>query len=611
MSVLPAEFHFLRPFWLLLLLGLPLLALLWRRLRAARDPWCAAVDPHLLAALREPGDIRSDPWPLLLVMLAIVTATLALAGPAWQREAQPLVRVESALIIGLDLSDRMRASDIPPSRLARARFKLADLLHERQDGQTALLAYSGDAFVVAPLTDDAETLRSLLAALDHDTLPEPGQRADRAIRLALQLMTDAGFASGDLLLLTDRADPRDAAAAVEAVAAGLRVSVLGIGTAEGAPIALRGGGFLRDAAGNMLLPALDERSLQALAQAGGGSYRRLTSGSEDLRALGLFDPAVASAALTEDTASGAQYRDMGPWLLLLLLPLVALSFRRGWLICLPLLLSAPPPAQALDLEALWRRPDQRAWRALEQAQAAQARALARDPHLRGTAAYREGDFAAAAADFALGDSADAHYNRGNALAMAGKLEEALQAYDEALRRAPGMDDALANRKAVEDVIRQQPPQDQPSESGEQDDQGEAGESDPQTQKDGEGTPPDAEQGEDEPRPSEAQDGDEGKPESGEEQAPGEDEGEPQDAAPDAAEREDQQQRFADEMAEALAGQDDAPQTAAPTPEEIEAQEQQQAIEQLLRRVPDDPGGLLRRKFAIEHRKRQLEGRGDE
>jgi len=607
MSLLPAEFHFLRPLWLLLLLGLPLLALLWRRLQAARDPWSAVVDPHLLAALREPGDIRADPWPLLLAMLVTAIAALALAGPAWQREAQPLVRVESALIIGLDMSDRMRAADVPPSRLARARFKLADLLRERQDGQTALIAYAGDAFVVAPLTDDAETLQSLIAALDHDTLPEPGQRADRAIRLALALLKDAGFAGGDLLLLTDRAEPRDAAAAREASASGLRVSVLGVGTTEGAPIALRGGGFLRDQSGTMLLPALDAASLQALAQAGGGGYQRLATGNEDLGALGVFDPAASSAELREDEAVSAQYRDAGPWLLLVLLPLAALCFRRGWLLCLPLLLVAPPPAQALDFEALWRRPDQRAWRALEQEQAAQARALARDPALRGSAAYREGDFAAAAADFAVGDSADAHYNRGNALAMSGKLEEALQAYDEALRRAPGMEDALANRQAVEDALRQSPPQDRQSPSG---DQGDPEQAQPQQ---GERASPDAQEGEGEPQTSDAQGGDEGQPPSEEQPGSGDGEYAPQEDPAGGDQREAQEQAFADAMAEALAGQDDAQeaQVQAPSPEEIQAQEQQQAIEQLLRRVPDDPGGLLRRKFAIEHRKRQLEAKGDE
>lgn len=607
MSLLPDEFHFLRPLWLLLLLGLPVLALIWRRLQAARDPWSAVVDPHLLAALREPGDIRADPWPLLLAMLVTAIAALALAGPAWQREAQPLVRVESALIIGLDMSDRMRAADVPPSRLARARFKLADLLRERQDGQTALIAYAGDAFVVAPLTDDAETLQSLLAALDHDTLPERGQRADRAIRVALELLKDAGFAGGDLVLLTDRAEPRDAAAAREAAAAGLRISVLGVGTAEGAPIALRGGGFLSDQSGNMLLPALDAASLQALAQAGGGGYHRLTTGNEDLRALGVFDPPASSTELREDDAVSAQYRDAGPWLLLALLPLAALCFRRGWLLCLPLLLALPPPAQALDFEALWRRPDQRAWRALEQEQAAQARALAKDPALRGSAAYREGDFAAAAADFAVGDSADAHYNRGNALAMGGKLEEALQAYDEALRRAPGMEDALANRKAVEDALRQSPPQEQQSPSGEQ---GDPEQAQPQQ---GEGAPADAQEGEGEPQTSDAQGGEDGQPSSDDQSGSGDGVDPPQEDPAGGDQREAQEQAFADAMAEALAGQDAAQeaQVPAPSPEEIQAQEQQQAMEQLLRRVPDDPGGLLRRKFAIEHRKRQLEARGDE
>jgi len=610
-----AEFHFLRPWMLLGLLGLPVIAWTWRRLQATRDPWRNVVDAHLLAALREPGETRRERAPLMLSMIALTIAVLALAGPAWQRLPQPLLRSESALIIALDLSDRMRATDVAPDRLSRARFKLADLLRERRDGQVALIAYAGDAFTVAPLTDDGNTVQSLLTSLDHDTLPEQGQRADRAIKQATQLLADAGFSQGQLLILTDHSEGRDLTAAQQANRKGLRVSVLGVGTPAGAPVAKSGGGFISDASGGMLLPKRDDISLAALAAAGGGQYRPMTVDGADLDALDLLEPTIGDASLRDDDAMSEQFRDEGAWLLLLLLPIVALLFRRGWLACLPLcLLLTPPPAAAFDLESLWLRDDQRAWQALQSEDPATARALAKDAQLRASAAYRQEDFAAASEDFAQADDADAHYNRGNALARAGKLEEALGAYDEALKREADMADAKANRDVVQAALEEQKKQQQQSSDGEKQDQQDRekseGEQDSQSE-DGEqeGEPKDQESKDGESQEQKGDADGEPKPGSGSEEEPAKAE----QTQSDQQQSEQQADQFAEDMAKALAeekaGEPDeqAAEPVAPTAEETQANEQQQAMEQLLRRVPDDPGGLLRRKFAIEAQRRQLEG----
>jgi len=620
MTAFITELHFLRPAALLLVLLVPVIVWLARRVQLARDPWRAAVDAHLLHALRVPESASRGHGPLPLAILAYLIALLALAGPAWQRLPQPLLRADAALIIALDLSDSMRAADLAPNRLARARFKIADVLTARPDGQVALIAYSGDAFVVAPLTDDANTVRSLLAALDHDTLPEPGQRADRAIRLASKLLASAGFAEGDLLLLTDRALPRDREAAIKAAASGLRISVLGVGTAAGAPVALPGGGFMRDAAGAMQLPKLDANALQALAAAAGGVYHPLSSDDSDLRALALGVPRAA-ALNSDEQATSDHYQDGGVWLLLVLLPLAALLFRRGWLACVPLavLLTVPPPAAALDWSSLWRRDDQRAWDALQANELETARALAKDPLLSGSAAYRSDDFAAAAEAFGAADTPTAHYNRGNALARSGKLQEALQAYDAALAREPGMDDAVANRAAVEAALKQQQQQQQ------QGDQGDSQEGDDSQESSTDKNSPEDANGD--PSGSQDQSGESQQaPTGGEPGKPSDDQGSEDGSAAEPApptdaeaqaQAQQQAEQFAEEMAKALAddvskdeaseGEPQGDEAKALSPAEIEANEQRQALEQLLRRVPDDPGGLLRRKFAIEAQRRQRDG----
>lgn len=592
--------HFLRPAWLLALPLLPALLWLWRRQRDAAQPWRAACDPHLLPHLLQSDGRGGWRGRQLLAGLGFALAVLALAGPAFRQLPQPLTRAESALVVALDLSDRMRATDLKPDRLSRARYLLAALLRERQEGQTALLAYAGDAFVVAPLTDDAGSLSDLLAALAPETLPVRGQRADRALRRAAGLLRDAGFARGEVLLVTDRVESRDVEVARQVASDGLRVSVLGVGTEAGAPVALPQGGFAQDEGGQVLLPRLEEAALRELANAGAGRYVRLRNDGQDLARLALSGTQAGSDSYRRDERTQAAFRDEGPWLVLLLLPLAALAFRRGWLACLPLgLCLHAPRADALDWSALWQRQDQRAWSALQEQDAARALALARDPAVRGSAAYRAEDYASAEQAFAAGKDADAHYNRGNALAKAQRYEEALRAYDQALALAPDMPDALANRQAVADWLKRQaqPPQQEPGESGKPGEPGEPGESPPSAQ-----SPSSDAQAGQEPtqgRPQ-AQDG-----------PPTPDATSPQDQpTPEAAQQAQAQQQFSEQMEQALQQEQAAGEATServPDPAEME---KQQAVEQWLRRVPDDPGGLLRRKFALEYQRRRREGEAE-
>jgi Ca-activated chloride channel family protein len=603
MSALVSQLHFLRPLWLLALLLLPLIIWRWRVRRDAANPWRQVCDPHLLPHLLQAGGGKASRLPLILFLCGYALAVLALAGPAFRQLPQALARSESALVIALDLSDRMRAADLKPDRLSRARFKLADLLQARREGQTALIAYAGDAFTVAPLTDDAGSLMDLLVSLSPDTMPANGQRADRAIRLGLQLMQDGGFSEGEMLLVTDDVDDRALVAASEASAAGLSVSILGTGTTQGAPVARPEGGFLQDDAGNVLLPRLDEPALRALADAGGGRYATITTDARDLAALSLAGTRDRGAQMRADERTSADFRDEGPWMLLLLLPLAALAFRRGWLASLVLVAALPSsPAQAVDWGSLWKRDDQRAYEALQAQQPERALELAKDPELRGTAAYRSKDFEQAESAFAQSSAADALYNRGNALASAGRYEDAIAAYDEALAAEPGMEDAQVNRDAVQKFLEQQKQQQDQQQSQED---GEKQKSDPG---EGDEQPPGSEEdSESESEPSDDAASKDGQPRKGER---GEASESSADEAQDEAQKQQAQQQFAEQMEQALKEEGDDAQQEVAEPVDPRQAEKQQAVEQWLRRVPDDPGGLLRRKFALEHQRRVRE-RGTE
>ncbi|RYD14184.1 MAG: VWA domain-containing protein [Lysobacteraceae bacterium] len=624
-----ADFHFLRPLALLLLLALPLAGFAWRRARRDAGAWRAAVDaqllPYLIERVAQPGARGA----LVLASLAWMLACVALAGPAWEREATSLHRDHNARVLALELAPSMLAQDERPSRLERARYKIADILERSRDRQTALVAYAGEAFVVAPLTDDVGTVQNLVGALDPSTMPVAGNDTADAIRRAVELARQAGFDRGEIVLIADSVGPGAASAARRARDAGLRVSVLGVGSPAGAPIPLAQGDFLKDERGEVVLARLDESALRALADAGGGRYAHVTADATDLDALlGDARASIAGARDADPSAQGAEghrWRDRGPWLLLLLVPLVLAGFRRGWLMVLPLAcVLATPRADAGVLEDLWARRDQQAAAALREGDAARATEVAPSAAWSGAAAYRAGDFAAAAQHYADAPGADAAYNRGNALAQAKQYEQALAAYDEALRLDPAMEDAKANRAAVEAFLEQQPkpppgggqrkdPSDEnrpsDSRSGQRPESGE--DASPSDQREPQSGQEEKAEGEQADAPSDAPSGDSGDQREGE-RDPAASEESAASAETRAGADEKQREALSRSIDEALQQPADAPAQPgdAKAPAEDEAtRERRQALEHWLRRVPDDPGGLLRRKFQLEHQRRRQDGEG--
>lgn len=445
--------NFLRPWWWLALLPLPLILLALARSGGGRAALEKLADATLLSYLVSDDGARRR-LASILAAIAWLLAVAALAGPAWQRAPQPLYANGAARVVALSLSDDMLAQDLKPDRITRARFAVRDLLDAAGDARTALIGYAGDAFVVAPLTPDKQTVLNLLDALGPDTMPVQGNDASRAIAQGVALLQQAQVRGGDIVLVTDVADTATIDAARKARAAGVRVDVLGVGTAQGAPVPSAEGGIAHGPNGGMRLAQRDDTTLRELAQAGGGRYAPLQTDGSGAAALGAPNAVQGSA---DNRESAQLWRDGGAWLLLPLLPLVALAFRRGWLCVLALALVAPH-ARASAWDALWTRPDQRAASALQRGDYSVAEKSARDPLLRGAAAYRGGDYTVAAKHFAERGGAQAQYDLGNALAKGGHYRQALAAYDKALQGDPKMADARANRDAVLEWLRRNPPQ---------------------------------------------------------------------------------------------------------------------------------------------------------
>ena len=339
------------------------------------------------------------------------------------------------------------------------------------------------------------------------------------------------------------------------------------------------------------MPLLDQQALRALASAGGGSYATISTSDTDIqRLLVQSAPGMADVVASNDHSTDI-WQSHGSLLVLLLLPLAALAFRRGWvmmvLVTVSATLSTPQPAMAVGWDDLWLRPDQQALRALQAGDPEQAAQLADDPALRGTAAYQAEDYEQALDAFAGSTGTDAEYNQGNALARLQRYEEAIAAYDRALTSEPDMADAVHNRAEVEKLLQQQQEQKEKQQQGEQ--QGEQDES--------QGDQADGEQQQDDQSDGEQQQGEQG---ADEQEAGQEGEQTEQQAEGSESNKESEGEQQAEQQRADTAGEEGDQQAEAAEANPLDSEEKQ-AAEQWLRRIPDDPGGLLRRKFLYQYR----------
>lgn len=415
----PGLLSLARPWWLL---GLPLLALLcWRLWRAADDgatSWRSAIDnhllPHLLVGAAPPR------WRLSALACGGLIALLALAGPVL--DVAPVPAATRVLV--LDLSPQMT-----PVRLERVRLKLLSLLRALPDGQTALIVYAGEPYLVVPPTTDAATIALFVPDLEREAVPVPGNRPAPALRMASGVLKRNAATVRDVLWISAGGAE---AGVPDAMPAGIRLNILQAGT-DGSQI------------------------LENAARQSGGTMVQMRADDSDVLRL--------SAALSGDgglnTARAIEHSgtDIGYWLLPLLLPLAALGFRRGVLALLiaPVMLAAgllPRPAIALGLPLPAPLANYWAWRQLEAGQPAAAAERFADPRWQAAAYYRAGRFELAASLLEGQKDADSHYNRGNALAWQGRLTDALAAYEAALRLRPGDADIVFNRDLVRRLLNQ-------------------------------------------------------------------------------------------------------------------------------------------------------------
>jgi Ca-activated chloride channel family protein len=581
-------FHFLRPWWFL---GLAPVALIvgfysWHKHHAGN--WATIINPELLPFLMQgkaPSDGLSIKSLITTLTLAWIICITSLAGPTWEQLPQPVHRQDSALIIVFDLSPSMLAADLAPSRLVRGRYKLIDILKRRTEGVSGLVVYGGDAHTVSPLTEDSNTIVSLVPVLHPGLLPQYGSNVEDAIQVAVNLATSGGYQQADILLISDGVDPSAISEITSIIKdkGEYRLSILGVGTENGAPIPLGSGGFVKDTrSGNVIIPKLNISDLRRLASANNGNYQTISNDDRDIdNLLGAMESLFGDSTQQTDRSFDL-WDDQGYLLALLLIPILLLTFRKGAVVVLLLapLLFQSNSVEALEWQDLWATGDQQGAEALELDNAERAKSLFTHPQWRGSAAYRAADYETAAEAFFTDETANGLYNSGNALAKSGDFESAIEAYERALELEPALEDAIFNRDLLEKLKQEQ---EQEEQSQEQQDQ----ESSEQQQEQ------DSEQSDKNGDPSDEQ--------------PPEQESEQQDesATPEEESEEESEKK---EQQESEKKQNESEQQAERQTSELEMSEEekqeQREIDAMLRRIPDDPGGLLRAKFRYESQQRK-------
>ncbi|REG86487.1 VWA domain-containing protein [Marinomonas pollencensis] len=564
--------HFARPYWLLLVPACWILFALIQYQRTTSSTLNQAIDKNLLVHLEHKGESGGvNKW---LGIICFSCFWVGLAGISWTQTPSTMFESSNKTILVVDQSMSMYATDIKPDRETQLKQTIRDILSQSKDGDIALVAFAGDAYVISPFSQDKETITHFLVALNPLVMPVYGSNLTSGIKTALSLVKSKSTPV-HLIVLTDSVNPSDQSDIPDLLEDyNARIDVIAIGTEQGGEIQLPDGRVLK-ANGQKVTPTTPIPQLQTLSQEINGRFYHARLSSSELNAI--TDQATGNAAKQADNKS-IHWLDQGQWLALPFLLWLAFQFRRGMLVALLFGIFMLPTNKATASPLDWfKTPDQKGQQAVDQGDWKTAAKHFQRPDWQAASAYALGDYSQAATTLAphSHNSAD-YYNLGNALALAGKTDDAIAAYQKALELDPGFKQAQDNLNYLE---KQKQKQEQKQKQQQQ--KNKQQKTKPQNQDQEQQSDQDKSRPENKPNSQNNSKKDNKSPEKQDKKPPSEDNKETSKTAKN------EQQKHAEDKLN---------------------NEQKQALNQWLRQIQDDPGTLLQRKLWYLHQEKRHENR---
>ncbi|MBJ7538837.1 vWA domain-containing protein [Marinomonas transparens] len=554
--------HFARPYWLIFIPLTLLVVIFTRTTGSTKNALNTVVDEKLLVHLNYKNEqASSHSW---LGVVTILLCWLGLAGISWTKAPTTMFENTSKTVFVVDQSLSMYATDIKPNRQTQLKQSIRDILQQSKEGDIALVAFAGEAFVISPFSQDRETITHFLLALEPIIMPVYGSNLTSGIKSALSLNQDSS-APMHLIVLTDSLDDKDQQQ-ISALLAdkNIKLDLIAIGTPKGAFIKLPDGRILKQN-GKNVIPNTPLEALEELTDKLGGNFYQGRLSRQEVASI--TNKKRDNKQTQQADNKSINWTEQGHWFALPFLLWLALQFRKGALMLLLLGIFTLPSQKLMASPLDWfMTQDQKAQQAVDQGNWQQADELFQLPEWKAASSYALKNYPETIASLEKIDrNAAANYNLGNALALAGKTREAMQAYEKALEQDPSFKEAKDNL----DYLKQQEKQQQKRQS--------------------DNKKQDSQQGQKQNQPS-ANDK--------------KDQNQQPDSKKDNKKNEKQDNKKASEDNE-----EDGDQDKQPSLEEAQKQkEDKQALNQWLRQIQDDPGLLLQRKLWYLHQERRNENR---
>ena len=442
---------FMRPEWLYAYIPVGLICIMFIITYQGRDQWKRSFAKHLLPFLTIKGTKRQFLVPKMLLIVLLSFITLAMAGPTWEKIERPGQKTEAALVVLLDLSRSMLAEDIQPNRIERAKLKLNDFFAAKPNTKTALIAYAGTAHSVVPFSKDYKTISRQMEALRPDIMPVQGTNLSEALDKADTLLAKI-VAPSSILLVTDNITASDIQR-ISQTATHSHIEIMAVATPTGGTIPLKKGA-LKDKQGNTVIPRLDVVNLDQLSAMENVNVITVTLDDTDVKILAARIRQNLEFEIDLENVE-EEWKDFGYWLLIPILFISLLWFRRGWKvhwIWLLFIVMGCNDAGEFNLEDQFFTKDQKAQRLLDKGENERAAQAFESGLHQGFAYYEMGDLEKAAEAYSNDVSPEGFYNLGVVYSQMGDLEAAQQAFDAALQQDPKFEKANTNLVLVTKTI---------------------------------------------------------------------------------------------------------------------------------------------------------------